>query len=296
MQTLAIVTDDPGWHGRMLKVAFAKRGIDSKYLSLQSCEVDISAPLGVRLPGFSSPPMAVFVRGIPGGSLEQVITRLNVLHTLRESGIPVYNDARVIEKTVDKGMTSLVLARAGIPTPPTWVTENAKRLEDIVRGEWDQGHSVVMKPLFGSQGEGLERLTPDRPIPSLDAFHGVAYLQRFVHDLEGIHRDYRVFVIGGRAKAAMARHGVDWRNNVAQGGRCVAVELSDDLGALAEATSQRLGMDYAGVDILRTADAGLQVIEVNSVPAWYGLQSVSTEDIAALLAEDLMERVVRKTA
>ena len=51
--------------------------------------------------------------------------RLGVLHALREFGVPVYNDARAIERSVDKSMTSLLLRAAGVPTPPTWATESA---------------------------------------------------------------------------------------------------------------------------------------------------------------------------
>ena len=88
----------------------------------------------------------------------------------------------------------------------------------------------------------------------------------------------------------MARHGIDWRNNVAQGARCEALQLPDDLLRLAETTVTALDMDYAGVDIIRTPDRGLQVIEVNSVPAWYGLQSVTSFSIAEALVDDLVTR------
>jgi RimK family alpha-L-glutamate ligase len=274
----------------MLTRAFARYGIDAQYLQLQACEIDLGQDLGLKLAGFNTPPLAVFVRGIPGGTLPQVITRLNILHTLKAHGIVVYNDGRAIERTVDKGLTSLILAQAGVPTPMTWVMENQQRFETLCRAEWALGHSLVIKPLFGSQGEGLERLTPDRALPPLEQFNGVGYVQRFVHDREGRYRDYRVFVIGGQTRAAMARYGIDWRNNVAQGARCEAITPAPALCEIAEAATQALDIDYAGVDIIETEEAGYQVIEVNSVPAWYGLQSVTSESIADMLAEDIVRR------
>ena len=134
---VAIVTDDPGWHGARLRRAFKARGVDAQYVSLTQCRLDIGCgKLPVRMPGFDAAlPDAVFVRGVPGGSLEQVIVRLDVLHALRELGVPVYNDARAIERSVDKAMTSFLLRLRGLPTPPTWVTENIADARAIVLRE-----------------------------------------------------------------------------------------------------------------------------------------------------------------
>lgn len=99
---VAIVTDDPGWHGARLRRALTARGMNTRYASLTQCRLDItSGTLPVRVPGFETAlPEAVFVRGVPGGTLEQVIVRLDVLHALRELGVPVYDDARAIERSV----------------------------------------------------------------------------------------------------------------------------------------------------------------------------------------------------
>ncbi|HAF01685.1 MAG TPA: alpha-L-glutamate ligase, partial [Methylophilaceae bacterium] len=64
------------------------------------------------------------VRGVAAGSLQQVITRLNILHMLKMQGVYIYNDAKSIERTVDKGMTSFLLKQHGIASPATWVCES----------------------------------------------------------------------------------------------------------------------------------------------------------------------------
>ncbi len=61
--------------------------------------------------------------------------RLGVLHALREFGVPVYNDARAIERSVDKSMTSLLLHRHGVPTPATWATESAALAQRVLMRE-----------------------------------------------------------------------------------------------------------------------------------------------------------------
>ena len=201
---VAIMTDAIGWHTRQLKLALRERGCEGRCLDLADCRIDTTwAWHGLVLPGFGRAlPDAVLVRGIAGGSFEQVTKRLGVLHALREHGVPVYNDARAIERSVDKSMTSLLLHAAGIPTPPTWATESAAQAQRIVMRESAAGHAVVLKPLFGSQGQGLVLLGlvngEHRPLPSLDEGYGsMAYLQRFVPPAARPGFDWRVLVVGG---------------------------------------------------------------------------------------------------
>ena len=289
---IAIITDDPGWHGRQLRQAFAARGCESQYVSLQNCYFDLAhARHGVVIPGFKhSLPDAVFVRGVPGGTLEQVILRLDILHALREIGVPVYNDARAIERSVDKAMTSFLLKRAGIPTPATWVCESAAQARAVLLRETAAGRELVLKPLFGSQGLGLQRLKSGMDFPNLAEYSGAAYLQSFVDCGEGHWHDFRVLVVGGAARAAMLRRGASWVNNVAQGAKCEKAQPDETLQRLAQDAVRAVGMDYAGVDLMRDRNGKLYVIEVNGIPAWRGLQGIYRENLAQYLVDDLLAR------
>ncbi|MBM4200412.1 MAG: alpha-L-glutamate ligase, partial [Gammaproteobacteria bacterium] len=262
---LAIFTEDPGWHGARIRKALARRGCEGVYASLTQCRLALAEdPLPVAIPGFEARmPDAAFVRGVPGGSLEEVIFYLDVLHALTLLGIPVYNDAGAIERTVDKGMTSFRLHRGGIPTPPTWVVRDRAQAESIARAELDLGHEVVSKPLFGSQGEGLRRYSQPEQLGELSDSHGVFYLQRFIDSTPDARHDWRVFVIHNKAVAAMRRCGVTWLNNVAQGARCEPARLDDLLLCrLAEDAVRLLDMNYAGVDIIRDRQGRYSVLEV----------------------------------
>jgi RimK family alpha-L-glutamate ligase len=289
---IAIMTETPGWHGPQLRRAFRRRGIGARYVSLARCAVDLARGIdAIVMPGFERRlPEGVFVRSVPGGTLEQVVLRLDFLHALRELGIPVYNEARAIEKSVDKAMTSFLLHRAGVPTPPTWVTESAAGARAIVMRECAAGREIVVKPLFGSQGNGLRRLRAGMDIPESAEVNGVWYLQQFVPSAagEGQWRDWRVFVVGRTAVAAMIRHGRTWINNVAQGARCEAVQPDAALRDLAVEAAHAVGMDYAGVDIMCDVTGRLSVIEVNSIPAWKGLQGVTSANIAEMLVHDFV--------
>ena len=287
---IVIFTDEPGWHGARLKRAFAARGFEARYVSLTECQLNLdgnSSP--IVIPGFEDRlPVGAFVRGIPGGSLEQVTFYLDILHGLKHLSCTVYNDARSIERTVDKGMTSFLLRLAGLPTPPAWVVNNREEAVNLAKQELESGHEMVSKPVFGSQGEGLQRHQKVEDLENLADSNGVFYLQRFVQCSEQSH-DFRVFVIHGKTVAAMRRYGKTWLNNVAQGGRCEPVRLDDLLLCqLAEDAVKSSGMAYAGVDIIRDAQGRYTVIEINSVPAWKGLQSVSDVIIADLLVDDFL--------
>lgn len=298
MTRIAIATDEVGWHTRQLQAALRERGAVGRCVDLEDCRIDTSAAWhGLVIPGFGSElPDAVLVRGIAGGSFEQVTKRLGVLHALRGLGVPVYNDARAIERSVDKSMTSLLLHAAGVPTPPTWAMESAAQAQRLVMRESAAGRALVLKPLFGSQGKGLQRVGcvdgVHVPLPSLDGEYGsLAYLQRFIAPISSPGFDWRVLVIGGRAVTAMKRVSEHWVHNVKQGARCEPALMTPALREIAEAAARTLEMDYAGIDILPEGDeATLRVLEVNGVAAWQGLQRVTPFNIARAIVDDLLDR------
>lgn len=295
---VAIMSDETGWHTRQLQAALRARGALGRCVDLAACQIDTTAAWhGLVLPGYGRElPDAVLVRGIAGGSFEQVTKRLGVLHALRELGVPVYNDARAIERSVDKSMTSLLLHAARIPAPATWATESAAQARRIAMRETAAGHALVLKPLFGSQGKDLQLVGEvdgvHHPMPDIDArYAGLAYLQRFVPPVAAPGFDWRVLVVGGRALTAMRRVSAHWVHNVAQGARCEPAEVEHPLAQLAERAALALDMDYAGVDLIAAAGGPrIQVLEVNGVAAWQGLQRVTRFNIAGAIVDDLLDR------
>ena len=295
---IAIITDDPGWHGRQLKAAFVKRGFESDYVSLTDCRLEIfgqnsANKTAIVIPGFDPKKLAgVFVRGVPGGTLEQVILRLNILHSLYDTGTVVYNNGRSIERTVDKTMTSFLLNHHGLPTPDTWICESESQARSIILEQTSRGNVLVMKPLFGSQGIGLIKIERPEDLPEdLELYGDVFYLQRFVDKNTAQHQDWRVFVINGRAEAMMLRAGDHWITNRAQGAKCQAMEFDQQLADLAEAAVKAVDIDYAGVDLMQDEQGNFLVTEVNSVPAWWGLQKVCEFNIAERMSDHFLSKV-----
>jgi RimK family alpha-L-glutamate ligase len=286
---VAILGSRSGWHEARLARALGERGVEPVVAPITALVAGVAdgvrlAAGGVRLDDCA----AVIVRAIPGGSLEQVIFRVDALHRLARLGVGVVNSPRCIERTVDKYFTSTLLEEAGLPTPRTRVCE---RLDDALAAFEALGGDVVVKPLFGSEGRGIVRVSdPDlayRTCRALEVTRSVFYLQEFV-----AHggRDIRAFVVGGRLVAAMTRRGAGWKTNVSQGARTEPLALPDALERLSVQAAALLEADYAGVDLLRTDDGRVLVIEVNGIPGWRGLQQTTDVDVAGVIAEHAIAR------
>ena len=293
---VALVSDGIDWHARTLTKALAAQGVRTIPTSLQACGIATQGASGLNIAGLGDRlPDAVLVRSMSGGTFQAVTLRLGILHALRANGVVVWNDARAIEHCVDKSMTSFLLARAGIPTPAAWAVETQSDAQAIVRRESSQG-PLVLKPLFGSQGRGLKLIRTADELPAPDEVAGVYYLQRYV-GVEGGDgfRDFRLLVSRGRVVAAMTRHAAGWITNVKQGGRPLPFVPDKHMKALAVHATHVVGAEFAGVDILHGPNGRPTVLEVNSMPAWSGLQKVTRASIARVLAGDLVAALAVRT-
>lgn len=289
---VALVTDSMDWHARGLLASFAALGIEAVPVDLLACAFDSTRPHGVAIAGFGDAlPDGVFVRTLSGGSFEAVTLRLGLLHALRELGVPVWNDARAIERCVDKSTTSFLMARAGIATPATFAVQSRDAAAAILHAE---AGPLVLKPLFGSQGRGLRLVHGPGDLPEPGAVSGVYYLQRYVAVESDGFRDFRLLVSRERVVAAMVRHAQTWITNVKRGGRPVIAVAEPEAKDLAVRAAAAVGADFAGVDLLYGADGRPTVLEVNSMPAWSGLQQVAAVDIAAVVAADFAEVLGRR--
>ena len=287
---IALVTADLDRHARDLLKAFKAAGARVKAIELAEISYDSAARHGLVMPHFGEDlPDAVCVRTMDGGSFEQVTRRLGVLHALSALGVLVSNDARAIEHCVDKSATSFLLARAGLPSPRSWAVESRDAAAAIVLKETAP---LVLKPLFGAQGKGLKLVHGVDDLPAEDSLAGVYYLQRFAGREEGgLFTDYRILVSNGRVAATMMRRAGQWITNIKQGAIALPMPADPELESLALAATRAVGGDFCGVDLLRDAAGAAQVIEVNSMPAWTGLQKASGVDVQMLRARDLLEQL-----
>jgi RimK family alpha-L-glutamate ligase len=295
---LVIFNDTHGWHSEQLTRSLSQLGVDAVLTDLAACRIDLDSPTGLYIPGFDNElPAAAMVRGIAPGFLEQITLRMDVLHTLAELGVPVFNPATAIEYTVDKARTSLRLHQAGLSTPRTWACEDSSMAKHIITRELNMGNKIVMKPLFGCQGKGITLIEELGQSEQLAPVGDAYYLQEYIApEKEGIWQDWRLLVIDNEVCAAMSRRSNKWITNFAQGASCFATTVTEDMKQLAIKATAAVNADYAGVDLIRDKDGHFTVLEVNSVPAWKGLYQATGVDVAMHLAQALIRRIEQKQA
>ncbi|MBU6996031.1 MAG: RimK family alpha-L-glutamate ligase [Theionarchaea archaeon] len=274
---IGIIASELDWNVRELMREIASRGKEHIVFPITEVLAQVSATQKVTWGNVIVDDMeAVFVRWVPGGSAEQVVFRMDVLHRLENLGIPIINPSRSIEQCADKYYTCSLLEDAGIPTPRTICTEHYQMAMDT----FDELGDVVVKPLFGSQGLGVMRIQ-DRDLAHrlfhiLDYGNCVFCIQEFIpHNNE----DFRVFVIGDEAISSMKRRGLTWKTNFARGASVEKAALPRKVVDMAVAATNVVGCRYAGVDLLHGSGQDY-VLEVNSIPGWKGLQCVTDFCIA----------------
>jgi ribosomal protein S6--L-glutamate ligase len=232
----------------------------------------------------------VLVRGLgPAGDPD---LQFELYRALGESGALVVNQLEALLSAQDKFRTSRLLARAGVPTPPAAVAQTPEAADRLL----SELGEAVLKPLAGSLGDGVERVRADAAgqarVRERVEHEGAIYLQAWApHD----GRDLRVFVVGGRARAAIARRAPagEWRTNVERGATTERVSLRPGVAAVAEGAARALGLDYAGVDLVPTGD-GATVLEVNGNPSWRGILEATGLDMAEVIAEHVLGRALRR--
>jgi RimK family alpha-L-glutamate ligase len=272
---IAILSGGDGWHVRDLVRAAKDLGHAAEPVDFRTVSAAVGSPGSPGLFDYD----AVVVRTMPPGSLEQVVFRMDVLHAAAARGIPVLNSPRALEACIDKYLALVRLEQAGLPVPETVVCQTA---DDALAAFDRLGRDVVVKPIFGSEGRGLMRVTdPElawRTFRAIDRTQAVLYLQRFVAHPGW---DLRAFVLGGRVLAAIRRTARgDWRTNVAQGARAEPIPLTPEQESLAVRAADAVGAVAAGVDLLPGPGGTWYVVEVNAVPGWRALGPATGIDVA----------------
>ncbi|MBD3675329.1 MAG: RimK family alpha-L-glutamate ligase [Planctomycetaceae bacterium] len=293
---IGIFGNEGSWYVEDLQRAARELGSDAVRLDFRRLSMSVTSA-GTR---FSCDEVALddfeafIVRTMPPGSLEEVVTRMDVLGQLQAAGKIVVNSPRAVECAVDKSLTTAKLAAAGLPVPPTWIGESS----DAALEAFEQlGGDVVVKPVFGAEGRGIVRVSdPDlafRTFRTLERIDAVLYLQKFVP-----HAGYdtRLLILDGEIVGAMKRESADdFRTNVARNGSATQVEPTQQQVELALRASEVIGTRIAGVDLLESQSGETFVIELNAVPGWRAFQKATGIDVAKRFLESLQADISKES-
>jgi ribosomal protein S6--L-glutamate ligase len=196
------------------------------------------------------------------------------------------NESVAITRARDKLRSLQLLARRGIGLPVTTFAHSPDDTADIIK--LVRGAPVIIKLIEGTQGKGVVLAETNKAADSvIDAFRDLdAYflVQEFIEEAKG--SDIRCFVVGGKVVAAMTRKAApgEFRSNLHRGGSATVAKLTRAEKATAERAARIIGLDVAGVDLVRTK-AGPAVLEVNSSPGLEGIEAATGVDVAARIIE-----------
>lgn len=201
-------------------------------------------------------------------------------------GVYTVNDSQSIARSRDKLRAFQLLVRAGLDMPVTAFARSTKETEELIR--LVGGPPVIVKLLEGTQGRGVVLAETKKAAESvIDAFRQLDanfLVQEFVKEAKGV--DVRAFVVGGRVVAAMTRTGApgEFRSNLHRGGHAEATKLTTKERRAAVRAARTLGLNVAGVDLLRS-DRGPLIMEVNSSPGLEGIEDATGVDVAGEIIE-----------
>ena len=218
-----------------------------------------------------------------------------IVRQFETQGVFTTTPSLALTRARDKLRSLQLLARDRVAIPHTLFARRASDLDDLL--ERLGGPPVVIKLLEGTQGVGVVLAETKKAAKSvLQAFEGLkadVIVQEFIKEAKGA--DLRVIVVGGRVVAAMRRVGApgEFRANVHQGGTAEKVTLTQRERRLAVKAAKSLGLEVAGVDMLRS-ERGPLVIEVNASPGLEGIESASSIDVAGAIVQYVEENVPKK--
>jgi len=278
------------WSSAQIREALTKRGIPYECFTFPKIVARLAYKPYFKVDGTSilDDLNALIIRPIGRGSLEELVFRMDMLYKLERQGFYMVNPPAAIEHCVDKYDILALLEDVGVPVPRTLATES---VNEALAAFQELGGDVVVKPVFGSRGQGATRVVDvdiaDTIFKAITFHHGVIYMQEFV---QHGHSDIRAFVIGDRVVASMRRVAEGWKTNYSQGAKPAPAKISREFEELAIKSARAVGCKIAGVDILEGPE-GPRIVDVNSQPGWKGLQVVAKVNIADEILDFVLSEI-----
>lgn len=207
-----------------------------------------------------------------------------VLRQFEMMGVYPLNESVAISRSRDKLRSLQLLSRKGIGLPVTGFCHSPDNIQDLIKQVG--GAPLVIKLLEGTQGIGVVLAETKKAAESvIEAFMGLKaniMVQEYIKEAGGA--DIRCLVIGDKVVAAMKRQAQEgeFRSNLHRGGTAEVIKLTPEERSTAVRSARIMGLNVAGVDILRS-NHGPVVMEVNSSPGLRGIEEATGKDIAGMI-------------
>ena len=235
---------------------------------------------------------AIIVKKISREYSPNSIDRLELLRVAEAKGVRVFSPALSMLRLIDRLSCTTTMANAGIPMPPTLITEDMEQAESCVQ----QYGSAVFKPLFSTKSRGMVVVNADDPDPvrhqQINSFHSdnpMMYIQKKMQ-LPG--QDLGLVFLGGEYLGAYARvsEGSSWNTTILHGGRYAAAEPDGSWIEIAQRAQSLFNMDYTTVDMAETEDGPI-VFEVSAFGGFRGAKEGLGLDIAERYVDYVLKQM-----
>lgn len=292
---IAILSNGNGNYSTKRLVEVAKsRGHEVKVIKYRDCYASIEK---------NNP--TVSYRGEDLGKYDAIVPRIAsnmtrygtaIVRQLEMQGAYTVSSSIAINRSRDKLRSLQLLAKAGVGIPKTVVSRNTTDIDVLLEQLGDM--PVIIKLARGTHGNGVVLAETKKAAKSvLQAFYLTnedgtnVLLQEFVKESAGT--DIRAFVVGGRVVASMQRKSLDddFRSNLHKGGEGTKVKLTDDENKMVIKAAKAMGLNVAGVDMMRS-ERGPLILEVNASPG-FGIEKVTGRDVATPIIEYIEQNAKR---
>ena len=289
---IALLASDPElYSNRRLLEAGEERGHRMEFLNVKQCYMRLDP---------QNPEMH-YRGGNVLKRIDAVIPRIRpsvtfygcaITRQFESMGIRVLNAAEPIKRSRDKLLASQLFVRHGLSMPVTGFASSPLDTKDLIK--MVGGAPLILKLLEGAQGRGVvlaeTQKAAESVINAMKSLNANLLVQEFIKEAGG--KDLRCFVIGNKVVSAIERTAAvgDFRSNIHQGGSAQAVRIRPEERKLAVAATRALGLDVAGVDIIRS-ERGPLLLEVNSSPGLEGIETATGKDLAGQMIQEVERKL-----
>jgi ribosomal protein S6--L-glutamate ligase len=278
-----------GWSSELLAETVEKRTGYGLLVEMDKVRLDLDAETAY-LNGLDLRELdALIIKKIGARYSPDLMDRLETLRFLNRQGLPMFSAPENIMRVLDRLSCTVGLRLAGIPMPPTTITESVDQALTAV----EKYEEAVFKPLYTSKARGMTVISAGEgareKIAEYRSNHKTMYIQKTI-DLGP--QDLGLVFLGGEYLTTYARRKQigEWNTTTASGGKYGAFTPSDGVIALAKKAQEPFGLDFTCVDVALTPD-GPMVFEVSAFGGFRGIQEACGMDAASLYVDFVLKRL-----
>lgn len=293
---IAILSNGTGnYSTKRLKQVAQERGHEVSVVKYRECYASIEK--NNPTVSYRGEDLAGFDAVIPRIASHMTRYGTAIVRQLEMQGAYTVSSSIAITRSRDKLRSMQLLAKAGVGIPKTVFSRNSTDIDDLI--EKLGGTPVIIKLAKGTHGNGVVLAESKKAAKSVlqalylsDEDGTNILLQEFIKESAGT--DIRAFVVGGRVVASMKRQSLDddFRSNLHKGGEGTTIKLTDEERKMAIKAARAMGLNVAGVDLMRSARGPL-ILEVNASPG-FGIEKVTGRDVATPIIEYIEQNAKRR--